>query len=191
MASGLVAFGIDSCSCVSEEKSVLVVCVEKPMGDGLSFGECSFSTVVSIRDRPEFEHLRDMNRGSWPRCVAWNGWLPGLSGDTVGSLWTVNAGEGVGYQNLNPHLVHSGSCGKFVLQALNLLLKLWLIVRLRIHMRGLMVVSIAILSRVVMCSWCSDLCLLFCHCLRSQKVLTGWMHFQRLPLTLLVYPLLP
>ena len=49
-------------------------------GDGHLFWECSHSPLVQIRENSEFHHLMRRDRRTWPRCLAWHGWLPGLDG---------------------------------------------------------------------------------------------------------------
>ena len=44
------------------------------------FGECPFPPLVEIRENPEFRDLVRMDKGHWPRCLLWHGWLPRLSG---------------------------------------------------------------------------------------------------------------
>ena len=51
-------------------------------GDGHLFWECTFPPLPlqHVRDLPGFAHLVSLDRGNWPRCLLWRGWLPGLSG---------------------------------------------------------------------------------------------------------------
>ena len=51
-----------------------------PDGDGHLFGECTFPPLVEIRENPEFHDLMREDKGHWPRCLLWHGWLPMLSG---------------------------------------------------------------------------------------------------------------
>ena len=51
-----------------------------PDGDGHLFWECTFPPLVEIRENPEFHDLMRMDKGHWPRCLLWHGWLPVLSG---------------------------------------------------------------------------------------------------------------
>ena len=44
------------------------------------FFGCTFPPVVEIRENPEFHDLMRMDKGHWPRCLLWHGWLPMLSG---------------------------------------------------------------------------------------------------------------
>ena len=46
-----------------------------PDGDGHLFWECTFPPLVEIRESPEFHDLMDMDKGHWPRCLLWHGWL--------------------------------------------------------------------------------------------------------------------
>ena len=45
-------------------------------GDGHLFADCTFPPVVEIRENPEFHDLMRMDKGHWPRCLLWHGWLP-------------------------------------------------------------------------------------------------------------------
>ena len=50
-------------------------------GDGHLFWECSFPPPLQhVRELPEFAFLMSLDRGKWPRCLLWHGWLPGLNG---------------------------------------------------------------------------------------------------------------
>ena len=44
-------------------------------GDGQLFWECTFHPLLHVRELPEMA----FDRGNWPRCLSWHGWLPGLS----------------------------------------------------------------------------------------------------------------
>ena len=48
-----------------------------------------FSPFVQIREHPEFLPLMSCDRSTWPRCLAWHGWLPALSPRRFGSPWAV------------------------------------------------------------------------------------------------------
>ena len=37
-----------------------------------------------------------MDKGHWPRCLLWHGWLPLLSGENGASLWAEFAAQGAG-----------------------------------------------------------------------------------------------
>ena len=50
-----------------------------PDGDGRLFWECTFPLLVEIRENPELHDLIRMDKGHWPRCLLWHGWLPRLS----------------------------------------------------------------------------------------------------------------
>ena len=50
---------------------------EKKDGDGHLFWECTFPSLQHVRDLPEFAYLMSLDRGKWPRCLLWHGWLPG------------------------------------------------------------------------------------------------------------------
>ena len=36
---------------------------------------------------------QDRTRSKWPRCMLWNGWLPGLTARPTGSPWAVAASD--------------------------------------------------------------------------------------------------
>ena len=59
------------------------------------FWECSFPPFVEIRENPEF--LMRMDKGNWPRCPLWHGWLPLLSGVNGFSLWAEVAADGAAH----------------------------------------------------------------------------------------------
>ena len=69
----------------------------KPDGDGHLFGDCTFPPLVEFREHPEFHDLMRMNKGHWPRCLLWHGWLPMLSGVNGASPWAAGASESGGY----------------------------------------------------------------------------------------------
>ena len=62
-----------------------------PDGDGHLFWECTFPPLVEIRENPEFHDLMRMDKGHWPRCLLWHGWLPKLSGVNGASPWADSA----------------------------------------------------------------------------------------------------
>ena len=64
-----------------------------PDNDGHLFGDCTFSPFVELRNQPEFLPLMSKDRTSWPRCLLWHGWRPGLSSRTVGSPWAVASSD--------------------------------------------------------------------------------------------------
>ena len=49
-------------------------------GDGHLFWECSHPPRVQIRENPEFHHLIQRDKRTWPGCLVWHGWLPALEG---------------------------------------------------------------------------------------------------------------
>ena len=51
-----------------------------PDGDGHLLGECAFLPLVEIRENPEVHDRMRMDKGHWPRCLLWYGWLPMLLG---------------------------------------------------------------------------------------------------------------
>ena len=64
-----------------------------PDNDGHLFWDCTFLPFVELRNQPEFLPLMSKDRTSWPRCLLWHGWLPGLSSRTVGSPWAVASSD--------------------------------------------------------------------------------------------------
>ena len=58
-------------------------------GDGHLLWVCPAPSLVHIRNHPEFIPLFKLNRSSWPRCLAWHGWLPALSPRRVQPPWAV------------------------------------------------------------------------------------------------------
>ena len=61
------------------------------------FGNVPFPPLVEIRENPEFHDLTRMDKGHWPRCLLWHGWLPMLSGVPGASPWAGNASESAHY----------------------------------------------------------------------------------------------
>ena len=61
-------------------------------GDGL-FRECTFPRQVENQENPEFHNLMRMDKGQWPHCLLWHGWLPMLSGVNGASPWAADATE--------------------------------------------------------------------------------------------------
>ena len=68
-----------------------------PDGDGHLFWERTFPPLVEIRENPEVHDLMRMDKGRWPRCLLWRGWLPMLSGINGASPWAASASEGASY----------------------------------------------------------------------------------------------
>ena len=52
---------------------------------------------MKIRENPELHDLIRMDKGHWPRCLLWHGWLPMLSGVIDASPWVADAAESAGY----------------------------------------------------------------------------------------------
>ena len=50
-----------------------------------------FSSLVRIRESPEFSGIVNLDKSNWPRCLLWHGWLPALSGSTFGNPWAEDA----------------------------------------------------------------------------------------------------
>ena len=68
-----------------------------PDGDGHLFWECTFLPLVEVRENPEFHDLMRMDKGHWPRCLLWHGWLPTLSEVPGASPWAPSAPESASY----------------------------------------------------------------------------------------------
>ena len=64
-----------------------------PDCDGHLFWECTFPSLVEIRESPEYHYLIRIDKGHWPRCFLWHGWLPMLSGVNGASPWAADASE--------------------------------------------------------------------------------------------------
>ena len=88
-----------------------------PDGDGHLFWECTFRPLVEIRENPEFHDLMGMDKGHWPWCLLWHGWLPLRSGENGASPWAETAAQGAG------NLLESalGTCSSRLLFDWNLL----------------------------------------------------------------------
>ena len=65
--------------------------------DGHLFWECTFPPLVETRENPKFHDLMRMDKGYWPRCLLWHGWLPMLFGSNGVSPWAVSASESASY----------------------------------------------------------------------------------------------
>ena len=63
----------------------------------ICFGECTFPPLVEIRENPEFHDLMREDKGNWPRCLLWHGWVPMLSGVIGVSTWSASASESASY----------------------------------------------------------------------------------------------
>ena len=61
----------------------------------ICFGNVPFPPLVEIRENPEFRDLMRMDKGHWPRCLLWHGWLPMLSGVPGASPWAASAESAV------------------------------------------------------------------------------------------------
>ena len=53
--------------------------------------------LVEIRENPEFHDLVRMDKGHWPRCLLWHGWLPVLSGVGGASPCAADASGSAGH----------------------------------------------------------------------------------------------
>ena len=62
-------------------------------GDGHLFWECSFLPILHVRELPEFVSILPLDRGKWPRCLLWHGWLPGLSSAADRNPWAASFGQ--------------------------------------------------------------------------------------------------
>ena len=69
-----------------------------PRGDGHLFWECPYPPLVEIRENPEFHDLMRMDKGHWPRCLLWHGWLPMLSGVNGVFPWAASAADSASYR---------------------------------------------------------------------------------------------
>ena len=67
----------------------------KSDGDGHLFWEGTFLPLQQVRELPEFAILMSLDRSKWPRCLLWHGWLPGLSGTSVGDPWASSFGSSI------------------------------------------------------------------------------------------------
>ena len=61
-------------------------------GDGRLFWECTFPPFLHVRELPEFASLMSLDRGRWPRCLLWRGWLvlAAVMGGVLGLLLSVS-----------------------------------------------------------------------------------------------------
>ena len=86
---------------VEDRKGPLRDTKARQHGDGRStvpfLGECTFPNLVEIRENPEVHDLMRMDKGHWPRCLLWHGWLPMLSGVYGASPWAADAAESAGH----------------------------------------------------------------------------------------------
>ena len=55
-----------------------------------------FFLVLRSVKNPEFHDLKRVDKGYWPRCLLWHGWLPHLSGVNGASPWAADDSEGAG-----------------------------------------------------------------------------------------------
>ena len=62
-------------------------------GDGHLFWDCSFPSIVHVRELPEFLPLVARGRSKWPRCLLWCGWLPGLGFGGERDPWAAFVGQ--------------------------------------------------------------------------------------------------
>ena len=69
-------------------------------GDGHLFWECPHPPLVQIRENPEFHDLIQMDKGTWPRCLLWHGWLPALD---IGGVWATEP-QGMATSVIENHL---------------------------------------------------------------------------------------
>ena len=64
-------------------RSFLVGFVVRRMVMVTCFGSVPYPPLVEIRENPEFHDLLRMDKGHWPGCLLWHGWLP-MSGLRLG-----------------------------------------------------------------------------------------------------------
>ena len=62
-------------------------------GDGHLFWECTFFSILHVKELPEFVSLLSGDRINWPRCLLWHGLLPGLSGVGRRDPWAASFGQ--------------------------------------------------------------------------------------------------
>ena len=65
-------------------------------GPGHLFSESPLSSLVRIRENPEFHDLIQRDKRTWPRCLLWHGWLPALGcngGWAIGASGSVSRNE--------------------------------------------------------------------------------------------------
>ena len=62
-------------------------------GDEHLFWECTFLPTLQVRELPEFMPLVARDRRNWPRCLLWQGWLPGLCSAGERDPWTASLGQ--------------------------------------------------------------------------------------------------
>ena len=78
---GILSGGVWNGFLLSFVKGEIVPCrfCGGPDSDGHLFWECPHLPFVHIRESPEFRDLLLRDRGSWPRCLLWHGWLLALA----------------------------------------------------------------------------------------------------------------
>ena len=84
-------FGTDSFLAKPRRKTFLVVFAERGMV--ICFGNVLSTHLQHVRDLLEFAFLMSLDRGNWPRCLLWHGWLPGLSGIGHRDPWATSFGD--------------------------------------------------------------------------------------------------
>ena len=57
------------------------------------FWECTSPPSLHVRELPEFSCLMSLDRSTWPRCLLWHGWLPGLNSGGGRSSWAASFGQ--------------------------------------------------------------------------------------------------
>ena len=77
----------------AKKEDVPCRCCGKRDGDGHLFWECTFLPLQHNRDLPEFAYLFTLDRSKWPRCLRWQGWLPGLNGTSATNSWAASFGD--------------------------------------------------------------------------------------------------
>ena len=64
-----------------------------PDGDGHLFWDCPYPPFVHIRESLEFRSLLLRDKGSWPRCLLWHGWLSALACAGEASPWAASGDD--------------------------------------------------------------------------------------------------
>ena len=86
-------FGTDSFLVRPGRKMFHVVFAGRGMVMDIYFGNVLFHPLQHVRELPEFAFLMSLDRGKWPRCLLWHGWLPGLNGLLSNKPWALSFGE--------------------------------------------------------------------------------------------------
>ena len=68
-----------------------------PDGNVICSGNVPFLLLLRFVKILTFHDLMGMDKGHWPRCLLWHGWLPKLSGVNGASPWAASAVASAGY----------------------------------------------------------------------------------------------